>query len=186
MQIDAALDKVAETDQMSIVRGRIVAENPTDRRVYIVAFWYTVIGYRTSHDPVKSIQNHSDVLHKLRGDEPVTSYGAVVAQEVVAQRRIVWTNTSWWEPKDRTHDEFVFLVPKGRFDYLEMRVRYLHTRFVEDVGPTSWTSGNDGVWEADFTLKPSVTSGSLVWQERTGSGYNWYTTVLVLPPNAKQ
>ena len=96
----------------------------------------------------------------------------------MAQQRIVYSNDAWWQPEDKTNDEFIFAMPKGKFDYVTMRVGYLHTMSRADIDPPVWTASDSGVWSAQFALKSHVKMSIEQWQESTASGYNLYTTAL--------
>jgi len=180
LDISASLVNVGEKDGLILLRTQITARNPTKKRVYIPALWYTVTAYRLSKTLAAVNRDHTSILESLGGDEFVSTYAPVDMAEVVAQQRIVYTNTAWWDPDDKTNDEFVFAVPKNKFDFVMLRVSYLHTRFQSDIEDPIWTASESGVWGAQFVLKPHVKMDVEQWQASTSSGYNWYTTALPL------
>lgn len=182
LDLVATLEKVGKKNQNILVRARITARNPTDRRIYVPAYWFTVRGYRLSDSTLPINTNHKSILEKLRGDELVSTYAPIESGEIVAQKRITYGGTSWWEPEDKTNDEAIFAVPEGKFDFLELRIYYLHTRDNSVLDSPVWYASWDGAWNAKFKLKEGGIEESefIKWSISTGSGYNWHITTLPL------
>ena len=179
LELEASLEKVGDNAQFTLVRLQTSAHNPTDRRIYVPAYWYTVVGFSLS-DSTQVVNHQAEALQRIRADEFVNTYGAIAKAEVLAQRRIIYTNEAWWEPQDRTHDEDIVAVPKGAFDYVVVYVNYLHTRFPDAIAPPEWETFADGSWNAKLKLQPHVKLSTEQWQRETGSGYGWYNAALVL------
>jgi len=180
LELATSLENIAEQDGMLLIRVRITAINQTSRRIYVPAFWFNVRAVKLSSAPSPGAADEK--LTKTEPDGLVVAYGRIDSRQPVAHQRIVPGGLSWWEPKDKTHNEAVFTVPKGEFDYLEMRVFYLHTRFGDVLLDPEWIMDGEGEWNADFKLKPGLFGerDPFEWQEETGSGLNWAVTTLPL------
>ncbi len=182
LDLVATLEKVGKKNKNILVRARITARNPTDRRIYVPAYWFTVKGYRLSDSTTTTNILYKSIFEKPRGTEFVSSYSPIISTEIIAQQRIIYEGNAWWEPEDKTNDEVIFAVPKGKFDFLELRIHYLHTRDESALDIPTWITLEDGSWNAQFKLKQSSgeVSELIKWQISTGSGYNWYITTLPL------
>ncbi len=182
LDLVANLEKVGKKNKNILVRVRIVAKNPTDRRIYVPAYWFTVRGYRLSDSTTSTNTHDKSILEELRGTELVSTYSPIISAEIVAQQRITYEGTAWWEPEDKTNDEAIFAVPEGKFDFLELRIQYLHTRDNSVLDIPTWITLEDGSWNAQFKLKKggSEVMELIKWQISTGSGYNWHITTLPL------
>jgi len=177
----AILEKVGKNKGTILIRARITAQNKTDREIYIPAYWFTVRGYQlyNSSEPVNL--NHKDILGKIEGDELISTYAPIKYSEVIAQKRIVYSN-AWWDPGDKTHNEVIFAIPDGKFDFLELSVYYLFTRDDSVLEAPIWGASEDGSWSAQFTLKKGGNEKSKLnkWMISTRAGLNWYVTTLPL------
>jgi len=102
--------------------------------------------------------------------------------EVVYQRKLTQDSYSWWEPMDKTTNEFVFAIPIGSYDYLEMSVHYFHTRYINDIAEPKWFLNPDGSKSVIFSLleNGSDSTAFAAWQKRTASGFNWSVATLPL------
>ena len=182
LNIESKLEKVGEKDSLLLICAEIMAINPTQKRIYIPAFWYSIIGYNLSREKDKKIDNYKEMLDKINGNELILCYAPIISGEIVAQQRIIYTYNAWYEPLDQTNNEIIFAVPKNKFDFLKMNIYYLHTRNVEDIGDTEWFAYNDGIWHANFSLLDNEYEYE-GWQEKTSSGINWFETTLSLWEN---
>ena len=180
LELSTGLENVGKKGGMVLVRARITAVNPTNRRIYVPAFWFNVRAVRlfSAAHQVEADQKSGT----LDPDRLVTAYAQIASRELIAYQRIVTAGNAWWDPKDKTHDEAVFAVPEGKFDYLEMRVTYLHTRFGDVLLEPDWIQDAEGEWTAMFRLKPGLFGkrDPYKWQEKTGSGQNWSVATLPL------
>ena len=191
LDLVARLEWVGEKDRNVLVRAVITARNPTQRRIYIPAYWFTVRGIRLNGKPVLSDKEFSESMEVMK-DMVTTRFLAKPTIEVIAQRRIVEESGAWWEPSDKTNDEAIFAVPQGRFDYLELRVSYLHTRDISVLDSPAWSVDEQGSLDAQFQLKFSDSSSPTLldysnpshaeWADDSGAGFNWYVTTLSLWP----
>lgn len=184
LNISASLERVGKKEGLLLIRSRITATNPTKKRIYIPAFWFTVTGFRLATSAASVNQDHGAILGELdrngNGGAFISTYAPIESGEVLAQQRITYQNTAWWEPDDKTNDEAIFAVPEDEFDFLILNVHYLQTRHDQDIDDPAWTTNAEGSWNAQFKLKSHVNMSVDEWQAKTASGYNWYTTALAL------
>ncbi len=178
LDIVASMENIGQKNQNILIRVHTIAYNPTDRRVYVPAYWFTVRGHRLSNSTGQVNTNHNLILTNLRGSELISTYSPIESSEVVAQQRIIYANDAWWEPEDKTNDEAIFAIPEGEFDFLELRVNWIQTRDSSVLSDTIWYALEDGGWEAEFKFKEA----GLNYDEQiaTGIGYNWNITTLSL------
>jgi hypothetical protein len=190
LELTASLSNVGEEKENLLIKAAIETNNPTERRVYVPAFWFTVRGISLSpSDPGPELFRRE--VTEVR-DLFLSRYWTAADTQVVAQRRIVYDGYAWWEPDDKTRDEQVFVVPKGKFDYLELRVSYLMTRAGQALDTPDWWTDEDGSWGANlrFRLKQDSVSEALdygnkrheSWAFKTGAGQSWYAAALPLWP----
>ena len=182
LDLAASLETVGKKNGKILVRARITARNPTDRRIYVPAYWFTVRGYQLSDSAEPTNMNHKSILEKLRGSELVRTYAPIESGEVIAQQRITYKGDAWWEPEDKTNDEAIFVVPNEKFDFLELSIHYLHTKDDSVLDNPVWFAEEDGAWSAQFKLKKGGSKDSELrkWKKSTGSGYSWHITTLSL------
>lgn len=183
LTVEADMVAISQTGGRILVEATIRTNNPTDRRVYVPAFWVTARGVRLTKSNENFREDHSSLLGPELGGAIISTYYPVEAVDVVAQKRITWEDQSWWEPKDQTKDELIFSVPSGIYDYLVMNVTHFHTRYIDDINPPEWTALEDGSWDVTFSLKGKESDPQrlIEWQKSTASGYNWNVTTLPLP-----
>ena len=180
LELVATLERFGRKDQNLLIRASIEAKNPTDKRIYVPAYWFVVRGYVLSKSAPANIIDKQK-LYQPQYDELINTYSFVTTNEIVAQKRITYEADSWWEPQDITHNESVFTIPAGKFDFLELSVYYIHTKDNSELENPNWEIYNDGLWWAFFNFKNSSgITDEVEWQRETGSGYNWYVTTLQL------
>lgn len=181
LELNIELEQVGREKGNIMVRAGITAKNPTDRRIYVPALWYTVRGYQLSDAEGPVFDDHKEILGRISGNELISTYSPIEAAEIVAQQRITYDGNSWWEPEDKTRDEAIFAVPRGNFDFLELRVYYLHTRDDSKMGAPIWSAGSDGGWDAQFSFQKEMGEKEFIeWSKSTASGYSWSIATLAL------
>ncbi|HEY3487896.1 MAG TPA: hypothetical protein VGL10_07510 [Gammaproteobacteria bacterium] len=181
LELDAKLERAGEKDGFIMIKGTIKANNPTNRRIYVPAFWYTVKARKlaTAGEPARQktgIDPNDPLQNKIvRKYAPVTSY------EIVAQQRIIFEGEAWWDPKDRTNDEIIFAIPKNKFDFLDMKISYLFTRNNSELAAPAWILTEDGSVWAELRFKQEKSEDeTIAWIYKNGAGYNWSTNSLSL------
>lgn len=180
--ITASLEIVGQKDDNLQIRVKVEAKNPTDRRIYVPAFWYVVHGVHLYKTNPSYKADHRKLIESNADYTMLTTYSPVVEAEVVAQQRICYEGTAWWEPEDMTHNEALFVIPSGEYDYLEMRVTYFQSRDVSDLEIPEWIALEDGSWDVRIHLKGKADNAEAMeeWQMNSASGYNWFITTLPL------
>ncbi|MBI3899495.1 MAG: hypothetical protein HY308_14555 [Gammaproteobacteria bacterium] len=192
LDVAARIEKVGEKDGKLLMKVVVAATNPTDRRIYVPAFWFTVRGSRLEGADAFST---SEFTERVRtGEQLVTRYLPNPKSEIVAERRIISDGLAWWEPNDKTNDEAIFTIPQGKFDYLELQVFYLHTRDISVLTTPAWFVGDDGALSAHLQFKTRddakpelfdvTNSRHLKWADEAAAGINWYVSTLSLWPTA--
>lgn len=176
----ATLENVGKKNENILVRASITARNPTDRRIYVPAFWFTVRGYWLFDSTEPVLTNHKSILEMGPGDELISTYAPIESSEIVAQKRICYTGDTWCEPDEKINDEVIFALPEGKFDFLEMQVFYMQTRDNSALDDPIWDAREDGSWYAQFNLKEGGSDSSKIieWQISTSAGYCYYITTL--------
>lgn len=226
LNVQANMELVGTKESMSLIRCKIITENPTDRRIYIPAFWLTVRACTIDEEipdllvmnkdlkeennelkaenkelqhAIESIypgMSHNDLdliksqfMENLQSsptpyhhDTSTISIQQKVSGKMVFQKKLVQDSFSWWEPMDKTTNEYVFAIPAGMYDYLEMSVNYFHTRFIDDINEPHWSKLSDSSYMVSFFLKEHGADATAFdkWQKETASGYNWSVTTLPL------
>ena len=199
LEIKAELEKVGERDGMILVRLLVHATNPTDRRIYVPAFWLAAYGYAlgdrsqpTETDWHAAIEQPNDFLY--------TSFNAPTEVTLLAQRRIFADGSAWYDPKDVTVFEDVIAVPAARFDFVKLHITYFHGRSLDalnEAQPVVWLE-EQGSWYAvpwfRGTARPGATPSAaesedaLVrgtrWREKAGGGMNVTEIALALSRTA--
>lgn len=179
LKLSAEITEQGTKASMRMVRIQLTTTNPTDRRIYIPAYWFEVKGIILNKSAEKTVQTDK----QASTEEMQTLYSAIEKQDMVAQKMIVSEGLTWWEPKDLTHDEFMFTIPENTYDYLQLHVKYLSTRETDGMNTPRWQQLPDSSWNAQFVVDGIHSDLELLeWQRKTSSGYNWHTKVLPLWP----
>lgn len=150
LELTTTLEEVGRSASSRMIRIRIVCSNPSDRRIYIPALWYTVWGHKLAE------QDQEGFLHAVESAEPRTiagRYARIVRTDVVASGRVWVDSDTWYDPHDRTTDEAIFSVPVKLFDFLESRVDYWFLTDIGMIGKPRWELQRDGSWVPILTVK---------------------------------
>lgn len=147
LAIDARLERAGERDGIAFVRVRVQASNPTDRRIYVPALWYSMFAFGVDVEPC-GVRVDWTKMHSDTDRIALTRYNPGRTVEIVAQRRL-FGDRAWWEPKDITNFEDIVAVPLQRFDFLKLFTTYVHGRKVDSLHEdhmVAWTTRPDGEW----------------------------------------
>lgn len=181
LQLRVKLEYAGEKDGFLMVKASIHAENPSNRRIYVPAMWYTIKGRRisTSKEAVNGKPAGPDSPAE---PELIRNYAPVISSEIVAEQRMLdGIDNNWWDPSDSTDDELSFAVPKGEFDFLDIVVVYLYTKNVDALVNPEWTHTNDGSQWAHFKFDNSKTAPQqAAWSHRNDAGFSWSSASLSL------
>lgn len=194
LELTTSLEAIGHSAVGRLIRVRIVSVNRSDRRIYVPALWYTVIGNtlgkRTSPSFVDAVA--SDTTDRPWG-QLTARHDVVRYREVVASARVYGENANWYEPHDQTTEEAVFAVPEKLYDYLVLRVEYYSTRDTVGWGAPNWEYQEPGFWVAGRTViakhggRPEKfdyyhNERHRTLAQRTAAGYNWSTATVALSP----
>jgi hypothetical protein len=182
LQLRVKLEYAGEKDGLIMLKSSIHADNPTNRRIYVPAMWYTVKGRRLS-DSTGRVNEPEAVEDSPVEPAVIRHYAPVVESEILAEQRMLdGIDNNWWDPKDSTDDEISFAIPKGSFDFLDMTVAYLFAKNTDGLAGAEWSRTQDGGLWADFKfLNPPRTESELArWKHKSDPGYNWSSATLSL------
>lgn len=183
LELEVKLEYAGEKDGFIMVKGVINADNPSNRRIYVPAEWFTVKGRRLSTSKERQPADLQDLMPDSPAEPKVLrNYAPVVSSEIVAQQRMLdGIDNNWWDPKDWSNDEVSFAVPKGEFDFLDLVVVYLYTKNVDALVDPVWTTAHDGSQWANFKFKEQMTAEDQAeWLRRNDAGFSWSSATLSL------
>ena len=149
LELKAELQQVGQRDGMILARLLLHATNPTDRRIYVPAFWLAVYGSALG-DALRAVDTDWHAAIAQPNDRLYTSFNEPAEVALLAQRRIFADGSAWYDPKDVTVFEDVIAVPADRFDYLKLNVTYVHGRSLDalnEAEPVVWLD-DGGSWYA--------------------------------------
>lgn len=170
LELTTTLEEVGQAAGYRMIRARIVSTNPTDRRIYVPALWYTVWGQKLgAEDPMK----FKEAVDSTPPGKLTARYSKVSLEEVVASRRIYIDKTSFYDPHDKTTEEDIFAVPSGLYDYLVLKVDYQFARDTVAIGQVRWELERGGWWSPSFP------------QAEIELPYNWSAASLSLWPRTQ-
>ncbi len=151
--LTATLDELDRADGMVLVRAHLVVANRGDAKVWVPALWWNVYGVSFSGEDRPVTQFASDVQPLLeRQDESVSRFSSIRSSEIVAAGRVP-DHELWYQPKDESVHEELFLVPEGRFDVLQIYVDAYITKNIAELAPTRWEINGEGVLTPTLLLK---------------------------------
>lgn len=178
LDVRATMENIGEREDKCLIRVTIETNNPTDREIYVPAYWFTVVGVEL--EPLRE----PPPKHDASVTSSETKFSNVSNREIVAQYKLASVSApgaaAWWDPKNNTRNSEVFSVPKDKFDYLKLTVQWFTTRFGKDIAGVTWSADENGEWHAIPTLVESAGADLVAWSEKTASGYNWYETTIPL------
>lgn len=188
LHLSNGLDEVGVNERYHLVRLRIEAVNPSDRRIYVPALWYSIRGKRLERQDTADFAASVEAVPQF---ETAARYTRIARSEVVASGRILVDNGSYYDPHDKTTNEAVFAVPTEMFEFLELRVDYLFARDTMGFGPPLWVPQETGEWDVALRIQSEGPKDSLELfdmrksvhrevERRNGAGHNWSVTTLAL------
>lgn len=180
LELAAKLEYAGEKDGFIIIRGSISALNPTSRRIYVPAFWYTVRGYRVA---LSDQRITDETIRPEDMPQQIASrhYSPLVSSEIVVEEKILSGQHTWWDPKDKTSDEISFVVPKDKFDFMDLYVSYILTRNNDELLEPMWGRTDSGDLAAILQFNEEKTpEQQLEWELENSAGQNWAEATLPL------
>lgn len=183
LELEVKLEYAGEKNGFIMIKGIINTDNPSNRRIYVPALWFTVKGRRLSTVRDRQPVNSQDMMPDSPAEPKIVrNYAPVVSSEIVAQQRLLdGIENNWWDPKDWTNDEISFAVPKDEFDFLDMVVVYLYSKNVDALADPEWTTTHDGSQWAHFKFKELKTGEEQAqWLRKNDAGFSWSSASLSL------
>jgi len=192
LDVTVTLAHVGHTTTQDLIQLRLLARNPTDRRVYIPALWYVVYGEKlTPTDTARFATTASQAPL-----QSITARGTDLSLVEVAATGRILSGGSWYDPLDKTADEYLFAIPASKYDFLEVRAWYIQVKDTVGLSTTRWTQLPDGQWTAELQLRgsspdslevfaPKTNSRHAQWERRSGASENWAIATLPLWPAPK-
>lgn len=148
LNISGDLQVAGMSNDSLFINVTLIAKNPTDRRVYIPAYWYRVEAYNVSaKEGELSVHydfDYDSILDILAGSsEQVCKYATIPHMEVVAQQRIVCELGAYWDPGEITYNDILFIIPNAKYDYLKLYALCAHSRDVSGMNDPIWISNRE-------------------------------------------
>lgn len=140
----ATLEELDRADGMVLIRAHLIVKNPGDAKVWVPALWWNVYGVSFSGEERTASEFADDVRPLLqRGDESVSRFSSIRLGEIVAVGRIP-DHEYWYQPKDETVHQQLFLVPEQRFDVVQIYVTAYIFKSIDRFAPTRWELNEQG------------------------------------------
>jgi hypothetical protein len=196
----ATLEELDRADGMILVRAHMAVANHGDAKVWVPALWWHVYVVSFSGEDRTADQFAKDV-HPLmeRGDESFGRFSSVRQVEVAAAGRVL-DYEYWYQPKDETAHEQLFLVPEGKFDALQIYVEAYIIKSIDEFAPTRWEMNKEGIltptllikqsgWDKDhpervMPFEPETNARQRKQGDREDAGHDSTTASLRLKPKA--
>lgn len=195
------LDELDHADGMILVRAHLVVANRGDAKVWVPALWWNVYGVSFGGEDRTSSEFANEVRPLLqRGDEGVSRFSNIRLAEIVAAGRVP-DHELWYQPKDESVHEQLFLVPEGRFDAVQVYVNAYIIKSIDEFAPTRWAINEEGVLEPTLLLKqtgwdkdssrvlpfePETSRTHRKAADREDAGLNFTTASLRIKPKASK
>lgn len=194
----AQLEELDRADGMILARAHLVVVNRGDAKVWVPALWWHVYGVGLSGEE-RTTGEFATVARPWLEDrlESMSRFSTSTRVEVVAVGRIAEHNY-WYQPRDETVHEQLFLVPEGRFDVLQIVVDAYITKGISQLAPTRWTISDQGELSPTLMLKqkgwdqehpsrvepftPDLNRTHRLLSDRDDTGHNSTTASLRIKP----
>jgi hypothetical protein len=195
----ATLEELDRSEGMILIRARLAVANRGDAKVWVPALWWNVYGVSfDGADRTRSefVSHGRPLLQKV--SDSASRFSNIRSAEIVAARYQPEFET-WYQPKDETVHEQLFLVPEDRFDALQIYVSAIITKSIDMLAPTSWEMKDNGEltpalwlkekgWDKDpsrvVRFAPEADRGHRIIFDREDAGHNITTASLRLKPKS--
>jgi hypothetical protein len=149
----ASVEELDRADGMILVRAHITVANRGDAKVWVPALWWNVYGMRFGGDD-RTLSQFIDYARPLlqHGDGIVSRFSNIRSVEIVAAGYYPDLEL-WYQPKDETVHEQLFLVPEGRFDTLHIFLDAYIIKDIDQLAATRWEMTNEGLLTPTLMLK---------------------------------
>ena len=147
------LEELDRADGMILVRAHLIVRNASDTKVWVPALWWNVYGVSFNGEARTPAEYAAVAAPLVKGSETsFTRYSSVRRAEVVASGRVP-DFEYWYQPRDETTHEQLFLVPEGAFDVLQIFAEADITKSLDRFAPTRWVVDDEGVLSSALMLK---------------------------------
>ena len=147
------LEELDRANRMILVRAHLIVRNAGDTRVWVPALWWNVYGVSFSGEARSPAEYAAVAAPLVNGsDTSFTRYSSVRRAEVVASGRVA-DFEYWYQPRDETTHEQLFLVPEGEFDVLQILAEAEITKSLDRFAPTRWAVDAQGGLSSTLMLK---------------------------------
>ena len=192
------LDELDRADGMILVRARLQVANRGDAKVWVPALWWNVYGVSFSGEDRTAEQFANDVRPLLEDLEGLSRFSNIRLVEVAAAGRVS-DYEMWYQPKDETVHEQLFLVPEAQFDTLQIFADVYITKSISEFAQTRWAIDDKGQltptlllkqpgWDKDpgrvAPFEPETNRTHRKLSDRSDVGHNFTTASLRLKPKA--
>ena len=148
----ATVEELDHADGMILIRAHLVVANRGDAKVWVPALWWNVYGVSLGGDgrTISQFVNYARPL--LQYDKGVSRFSNIRSVEIVAAG-YERDYELWYQPKDETVHEQLFLVPEERFDAVQIYVDAYIIKNIETLAPTRWEINDQGELTPTLLLK---------------------------------
>jgi hypothetical protein len=180
LNLNQKITKEELINNVRVLQLTIVSKNPSNKRLYVPAFWYTIEGSKITDTTNYKYQSQKDLLKSGSLAKPISTYDYNTVNEVAVQGIINGKYNYWWEPNEESTEDIVFTIPNKKYDYITINIFYLHTKYINDITDCLWGSNDIGQWTASFCLKSNIKMSVNDWQKETGSGLSKVSSSFIL------
>jgi hypothetical protein len=149
----ATVEELNRADGMIVIRAHLVVANRGDAKVWVPALWWNVYGVSLGGEDrtLSQFVNYARPLLQQR-DGIVSRFSNVRSIEIVAAGYYP-DHELWYQPKDETVHEQLFLVPEDRFDVVQIYVDAFIIKTIDELAPTRWEMNDIGELTPTLLLK---------------------------------
>ena len=129
----ATVEELNRADGMIVIRAHLVVANRGDAKVWVPALWWNVYGVSLGGEDrtLSQFVNYARPLLQQR-DGIVSRFSNVRSIEIVAAGYYP-DHELWYQPKDETVHEQLFLVPEDRFDVVQIYVDAFIIKTIDEL-----------------------------------------------------
>jgi hypothetical protein len=152
LTVTSHLEQVGEKDSMIVLKGNLIVKNPGKSRVIVLAAYYNLIGYKLDKEALDDWAYARLLQKQIREELPFPNplCYSIYEYEIHASRyrkgeRNFLNNGNlliggWLDPGDQYTREYVFFVPKGKYDMAQLQFDVYVTKDYQIIG---WQDVND-------------------------------------------
>lgn len=190
LEVSGEMENIGQKDGNILVRVRIYVSNIREIKVYAPAIWFTVRGLDL--EAVKPANESYGIMQIDAYSIQRARYGK--QEEIVLAAWRFQDDGNWYQPGDETSNDYLFYVPEGQFEALQLKLEFMVTKNIDLLANVRWQD-TDGVFSPTLMIKDENGTDApfnyenarhLAWSEKVGLSYNWFLTTLSLLNNETQ